>query len=75
MATEAPNYTEAAEKAADHRRTRIFDVSAGISKIIADYVGEFELHSEYDREREAIAVLNTVAAAYGLDRYIVRPEC
>ena len=29
---------------------------------------------DYDRDREAIKLLNMLACTYGVDRYIVRPE-
>ena len=56
------------------RLNRIFDVSKQITEILSAYVDDFELDSDYDRDSEAIVVLNTIAAVYGLDRYIERPE-
>ena len=63
------------ENVGKHRRKFLFPIVDEVTQIIDGYIDTFELDSDYDRESEAIVFLNTIAAAYGVDRYIERPEC
>lgn len=69
-----PTDTVTREETRDEIRSRLLMPTASrLTCILDEYVSEFPV-DDWDRDGEAIRLLNVLAARYGLDRYIHRIE-